>query len=62
MGKAFEKQTKTIENQGKNQTSTIKEHGKQRIESYMVGKNDFNIERSDALDEKQKEIFDRLVK
>ena len=42
MGKAFEKQTKTIEDQGKNQSSAIKEHGKQMIESNELAKIDFN--------------------
>ena len=46
MGKAFEKQTKTIEHQGKNQISVIKESGKQITESNEVAKNDFNIYRS----------------
>ena len=46
MGKAFEKQTKTIEDQGKNQISAIKESGKQIIESNEVAKNDFDIVRS----------------
>ena len=57
LGKTFEKETKTIEDQGKNQTSAIKESGKQIIES-----NDFNINRSGVPREKQKEIFNRLVK
>ena len=46
MGKAFEKQTKTIEDQGKNQISAIKESVKQIIESNEVAKNDFDIVRS----------------
>ena len=50
--KAFEKQTKTIEDQRKNQISTIKEHRKQIIECNMVAKNDFNIGRSDVSHEK----------
>ena len=54
LGKAFEKQTKTIEDQGKNQISAIKESGKQIIESNEVSKNDFNIERSDVPYEKHK--------
>ena len=33
LGKAFEKQTKTIEDQGKNKISAIKESGKQITES-----------------------------
>ena len=60
--KAFEKQTKTIEDQGTNQISAIKESGKQIIESNEVFKNDFNIDKSDVSHEKQNEIFNRLVK
>ena len=62
LGKVFEKQTKTIEDQGKNQIGAIKESGKQRIESNEVAKNDFNVDRSGVPYEKQKEIFNRLVK
>ena len=62
MGKVFGKQTKTIEDKGKNQISAIKESGKQTIESNEVAKNDFNIDKSGVLHEKQKEIFNRLVK
>ena len=39
--KAFEKQTKTIEDQGKNQISTIKENEKRITESNEVAKDDF---------------------
>ena len=60
LGKAFGKQTKTIEDQGKNQISTIKESGKQITESNEVAKNDFNIDKSGVPLEKQKEIFNRL--
>ena len=52
LGKAFEKQTKTIEDEGKNQINAIKEGGKQIIESNEVAKNDFNIDRSDVRHEK----------
>ena len=51
LGKALVKQTKTIEDQEKNQVSAIKESGKQIIESNKVAKNDFNIDRSDVLHE-----------
>ena len=61
LGKAFEKQTKTIEDQGTNQISAIKESGKQILESNEVAKNDFYIDKSGVLYEKQKEIFNRLV-
>ena len=62
LGKAFEKQIKTTENQGKNQISATKESRKQIIESKEVAKNDFNIDRSGVPHEKQKEIFNRLAK
>ena len=45
----------------KNQISAIKEHGKQILESNEVAKNDFNIDRSDVSNEKQKEIFNKLA-
>ena len=51
LGKALVKQTKTIEDQEKNQVSAIKESEKQIIESNKVAKNDFNIDRSDVLHE-----------
>ena len=59
--KAFEKQTKTIEDQGKNQISAIKNVEK-IIESNEVAKNGFDIGRSDVVHEKPKEIFNELVK
>ena len=61
LGNALEKQTKTIEDQGKNQISAIKESGKQITESNEAAKNDFNVDRSDVPHEKQKEIFNRFV-
>ena len=54
LGKAFEKQTKTIEDEGKIQISAIKEHRKQIIESDKVAKNYSNIDRSGLSNEKQK--------
>ena len=60
--KAFEKQRKAIEDQRENQISAIKESGKQIIESNEVAKNDFSIDRGGVPHEKQKEIFNRLVK
>ena len=62
LGKALEKQTKTIVNQEKNQISAIKESAKQTIESNKAAKNDFNIDRTGVTHEKQKEIFNELVK
>ena len=58
LGKAFEKQRS-----GKiNQISAIKDSGKQIIESKEGAKNDFDIDRSGVSHEKQKKIFNRLVK
>ena len=57
LGNAFEKQTKTIEDQGKNQISATKEHGKQIIESNEVVKNDFNIDRSCVVHGKNKNKY-----
>ena len=62
MREPFEKQTKTTEDQGKHLITAIKEHQKQIIESNEVAKNDFNIDRRVVSNEKQKEIFNRLVK
>ena len=61
-GKTFKRETKTIEDQGENEVEAIKEYGKQIIESNEVTKNDFNIDRSDVSNKKQKEILDKLVK
>ena len=52
---------KTIEDQGKNQISAIRDSEKQIIESKVVVKNDFNINRSGVSHEKQKEMFNRLI-
>ena len=59
---AFEKQTKAIEDQGKNQISVLKESGNQIIESNEIDKNDFNIDRSGVLLDKQKETFNEPVR
>ena len=48
LGKAFGKQTKTIEDQGKKQVDVLKEHGKQIIKSNEVAKKDFNIDKRGA--------------
>ena len=48
LGKAFEKQTKTIEEQkieGKKQIRATEDHGKQLAESNELIKQDFNIDR-----------------
>ena len=53
LGKAFEKQTETIKEQGKNQVGAFEKHGKQIIESNEIAKNDFNIDKSGVSHEKQ---------
>ena len=45
LGKAFEKQIKTIEDQGVKQIKVLRDHGKQLIESNEVIKKDFNIDK-----------------
>ena len=61
LGKALEKQTKTIENQGEKQIKELEEHGKQLIESNELIKNDFNIDRDGVPLKEQKEIFNKLL-
>ena len=45
LGKAFEKQIKTIEDQGVKQIKVLRDHGKQLIESNELIKKDFNIDK-----------------
>ena len=45
LGKALKKQTKTIEDQGKNQIKAIEDHGKELVESNKLIKKFFNIDR-----------------
>ena len=52
LGKTFEKQTKAIEDQGKNQISAMKNHGKEIIDSKIVDKNYFGIDRNGVSYEK----------
>ena len=60
MGKTFEKQAKTIENQ-RSEISVINGSGKQIFKCNEVAKSDFNIYRSGVPHGKQKEIFNKLV-
>ena len=55
--KALEKQTKTIEDQGKKEINAIEYHGKQLFESNKVIKNDFNIDRDSIPLDGQKNIY-----
>ena len=60
--KAFEKQTKTIEDQGNKQVESIKEHGKQLAESNaLINKYDYDAKKDSTLIIKQKEIFNKLI-
>ena len=60
--KAFEKQIKTIENQGENQIKAIEEHRKQLAESNaLIKKYDFDTEKHRPTLLKQKETFNKLI-
>ena len=48
LGKALEKQRKTIEDQYKKQIKTIEDYGKQLVESNKLIKKDFNIDRDNV--------------
>ena len=55
LGKAFEKQFEIIENQGKKQIKTTKEHGKQSAESNaVIKKYDYDIEKDSPVFLKEK--------
>ena len=59
-GKALEKQTKTIDDQGRKQIKPIEEDGKQLVESNaLVEKNDCNTEKKLLLNEK--ELYKKIV-
>ena len=61
LGKAFEKQTKTIEDQGKVQIKAAEKHGKQLVESNEFVKKDFNFNRDSKPFYEQRKIFNELV-
>ena len=56
LGKASEKEKKTIEDQEKKQIKAIEDHGKQSIESDKITKKDFNIGRDSVPLEEPKKI------
>ena len=60
LGKAFEKQTKTIEDQGKKQIKAIEDDEKQLVESNELIKKDFNTDRESIPFDEQKQIFNEL--
>ena len=61
LGKALEKQIKTIEDQGKKQIKAIEDHGKQLVESKEIFKKDFNIDRDSVSTWRTKKMFNELV-
>ena len=59
----MEKQTKTIENQGKNQIKAVEDHGIEMVLSNELFKKDFNIGRdSIIIEEQQKYLMNLLPK
>ena len=61
LGKALEKQTKMIEDQGKKQIKAVEVYLKQLVESSKVIKKNFNINRDSTPLEEQKKIFNELI-
>ena len=62
-GESLEKQTKTIEDQGKKQIKAIEDHGKQLAEFNKLVKKNFNIDRdSIPLEEQKKNLMNLLKK
>ena len=57
LSKAFEKQIKTIEDQGEKQIKAFKEHEKQLVESNELIKKDFNVEKNSIPLEEQKKYL-----
>ena len=62
LGKALEKQTKTIEDQIKKQIKAIEIMGKKLAESNVLVKKDFNIERDNMQLEEQKQYSMNMLK
>ena len=56
LGKALEKQIKTIKDQEKKQIKPTEDHGKPLVESIELIKKDFNIDRDSIQLEEQKNI------
>ena len=61
LGKALEKQTNAIEDQGEKQIKAIEEHGKQLIQSNALVKNDYDSENNYRLHLNHKKICHELV-
>ena len=62
LGKAFEKQVKTIENQGEKQKKPLEDHGQQLVEYNELIKKDFNIDRDSMSYVEQKKVFNKVVR
>ena len=61
LGKALEKETKMIENQGEKQIKIIEEHVKKLVKSNDLIVNDFNIDRDRVQFEEQQKMFHALL-
>ena len=61
LGKVFEKQAKTIDDQDKKQIKALQEHWKQLAESNELVKKDFNIDRDSKPFDEQRKIFNELI-
>ena len=62
LGKAFEKQVKTIENQGEKQIRPLEDHGQQLGEYNELIKKDFNIDRDSMSYVEQKKVFNKVIR
>ena len=62
LGKAFEKQVKTIENQGEKQIRPLEDHGQQLVEYNELIKKDFNIDRDSMSYVEQKKVFNKVIR
>ena len=62
LGKAFEKQVKTIENQGEKQIKPLEDHGQQLVEYNELIKKDFNIDRDSMSYVEQKKVFNKFIR
>ena len=62
LGKAFEKQVKTIENQGEKQIKALEDHGQQLVEYNELIKKDFNIDRDSMSYVEQKKVFNKVIR
>ena len=61
IGKAFEKQIKTIQSQVEKQIKATEGHGKQLVESNELIKKNFNINKDSIPLEEQRNMFNELV-